>query len=62
MNVKQLRELLAYYKEDTELFFLNDGGRLESFSLDLEKHFMDEKNKLSVEGKEVLVTFSAMNK
>lgn len=62
MNVKQLRELLAYYKEDTEIFFLNEVGRLECFSLDLEKHFMDEKNKLSVEGKEVLVTFSAMNK
>lgn len=62
MNVQQLRELLTNLKDDTEIFFLNEDGRLESFSLDLEKHFMDEKNKLSVEGKEILVTFSAMNK
>lgn len=61
MNVGKLKDILDLYEDHVEIYFVNESGRLENFSLDLEEVYMDEKMKLSLSGEQVLATFSARN-
>lgn len=62
MKVRDLRDNLDFYDDEVEIYCFNESGRLEPFSVDFEEGHVDEKMKLSSEGKEILVTFSAINR
>ena len=61
MKVRDFRNILALYDDEIEIYFFNESGRLEAFSIDLKEGHVDEKMKLSSQGKEILVTFTAKN-